>query len=505
MALSSFGISLFLLLGHLSQSFSQSSPNVSYKAAVVEFTPEQAANSGNVVKNLFALENLAAAAQKEKVNIIVFPEDAITGYNYSNRFAIYPYLEILPPTPRRGVTIIPCGESTYNDRFIFQRLSCIAKKYDMVLVANMGEKEVCKPDDRDCPDDGHYQYNVNVVFDEYGKFVAKYRKFNLYGPEKTFWDVPDIAEHVTFTTSFGVKFGVFTCFDILFKNPAFNMASKGEAANFIFTTAWGNQLPYFMSVAIQQAWSRRTGTTLLAANCHLPTYSSFPSTGSGIYSSGSAVSTFVSGQDFAPATGKLIVANMPPKRPYHQEVVKSDGVGTRRPKYMVITVLRGQSPAVARHTMQGVGTLTCSLEYQFKKRYEAETYGLGALIRHRNKEYTAVCTLFKCSDPFCLDTSFQPTTKASTIFSKISLSGDFPQRSVVFPVALLSGYQLLPAELLIFDGKKFTVENPKPSPLLSVSLWSILPDPSNPDFDPGNNLVMGVGEEMDTPTGNILE
>ena len=88
MALSSFGISLFLLLGHLCQSFSQSSPNVSYKVAVVEFTPEQVANIGNVVKNLLALENLAAEAQKEKVNIIMFPEHVITGYNYSNRFAI---------------------------------------------------------------------------------------------------------------------------------------------------------------------------------------------------------------------------------------------------------------------------------------------------------------------------------------------------------------------------------------------------------------------------------
>ena len=137
--------------------------------------------------------------------------------------------------------------------------------------------------------------------------------------------------------------------------------------------------------------------------------------------------------------------------------------------------------------MQGMGTLTCSLEYQIKERYEAETYGLGALIRQRNKEYAAVCMLFKCSNPLCLNTSFQPTTKEK--FSKISLSGDFPQQSVAFPVALFSGYQLLPAEFLIFNGNKLTVENPSPSPspLLFVSLWSILPDPPNPDFDPGNN------------------
>ena len=75
---------------------------------------------------------------------------------------------------------------------------------------------------------------------------------------------------------------------------------------------------------------------------------------------------------------------------------------------------------------------------------------------------------------------------------------------MVFPVALLDQYHLLPPEFLIFDEyeNKLTVED-LTRPFLSVSLWSILPNPPNLGCDPGNNPAMGVGEAMDNPTCDI--
>ena len=498
MALTYFGISLVFLLGHLCQSFSLSAPDVSFKAGVVEFKPDQASGSANIYRNLRGLEALAEEANSTGVQILVFPEDAITGYLYSDRGSIYPYLEVLPPTPDEGVSIIPCNNPMYENQFVLQWLSCIALHHQLVLVANMGEKVPCYPSDPYCPADGRYQYNADVVFEKDGRFIAKYRKFNLYGPEKNFWNVPPFPEHITFTTSFGVTFGVFTCFDILFTDPALRLVEKG-VKNFIFTTAWGNQLPYFMSVAFQQAWSRKTSTNLLAANCHWPTYPNFPSTGSGMYSSGNPISTFVSGQEFTPGTGHLVVGQMP-DGPGEKVVVKADSVGTKRASRLKIVILDNSGSASVSDKSPDVPTpLTCTLKYDFTP-VEGETYGLGALIRKRNNEHTGVCTLFKCTDSSCSDTTFQPTTEASTIFSKISLTGGFPEGSEVFPSVVANHYHLLPTRYITVAGNTLTVNDPTPRPLLSVNLWSILPKPATK-----YNLFTGGGEAVNETTCNLFE
>ena len=183
----------------------------------------------------------------------------------------------------------------------------------------------------------------------------------------------------------------------------------------------------------------------------------------------------MSGIEFAPATGHLIVAKVPPDGPHEEVIERPESVGTQRPEYMVVTILSGKSPVYSSHTLpEAKTTLTCSLKYSLKKRYLDETYGLGALVLRKENEYHAICTLFKCTDPSCKDASFQPTTEAFTIFSSISLSGDFPEGSVLFPGAIGNHYHLLPPEHLQLEGNTLTVKNPNPSSLISVNLWSIL-------------------------------
>ena len=462
---------LFLvLLAHPCWSFSLPRTSQPYIAGVVEFTPDQSIGSANVTHNLLAYDNLTAQANLKGVQIIVFPEDGINGYWYLDRDAIYPYLEELPPIPKSPTTIIPCKDPKYANLPIFQELSCIALRHKVVLAANMGEKQPCTSSDPHCPPDGRYQFNTDVVFENDGSFVTKYRKFNLYGNETKVFDAPLTPEHVMFNTSFGVTFGIFTCNDITFWDPPLVLVEKG-VQNFIFPTAWGNTPPYFVSVAFQQTWSLVTGTTLLAANFHNPTYPFLPGTGSGIYSSGTPLSTFVSGEDFAPATGHLIVAELPKGPGMGQDVVDPDRVGLYWQTGLQFVILNGTSPiSVVYKSAQANSTLTCSLSYSFKKHATNETYGLGvSLYPH----YNAGCALVKCSNASCTGTSYQPTTKASTVFSYISLSADFPKWRAVFPVAFGNNYKLLPPEQLHHEGNTLTIKGAN-EPLISVSLWSML-------------------------------
>ena len=340
----------------------------------------------------------------------------------------------------------------------------------------MGEKQPCTSSDPHCPPDGRYQFNSNVVFEIDGSFVTKYHKFNLYSNENRVIDAPVTPEHVMFTASFDVTFGVFTCYDILFKDPPLVLVEKG-VQNFIYTTSAGSHLPYFVSVAIQQAWSLMTGTTLLAANTHDLASPLFPITGSGIYSSGTPLSTFVRGEDFVPATGHLIVAGLPKAPGVGQVVVDPDGVGLASVTKLQITILNGTSPiSISDESAQVSTTLTCSLSYSFKEYVSNETYGPGVGVNTSDNVRSAICTLVKCSDASCSDNSYQPAIKASTVFSYISLSADFPNGSVVFPVAIDNNYKLLPPEQLSLEGNTFTLKDVH-DPLISVGLWAILPSP----------------------------
>ena len=83
----------------------------------------------------------------------------------------------------------------YNNQFILQSLSCIARRHQVVLVANMGEKVPCSSSDPHCPSDGRYQYETTVVFESDGRFVTKYRKFNVIKLEREELDAPPFPQH----------------------------------------------------------------------------------------------------------------------------------------------------------------------------------------------------------------------------------------------------------------------------------------------------------------------
>uniref|UniRef100_F7BWG2 Biotinidase n=1 Tax=Ornithorhynchus anatinus TaxID=9258 RepID=F7BWG2_ORNAN len=190
-------------------------------------------------QNLDIYEEQVVTTAREDVQIIVFPEDGIHGFNF-----------------------------TRNDAEILQRLSCMAIKGKMFLVANLGNKQPCEQSDHRCPPDGRYHFNTNVVFDEKGMLVASYRKQNLY--YEYGFDPPLEVDHATFDTPFAGRFGIVTYFDILFFEPMVSLLTEYNVKHVAYPTAWMNQLPLLTAIEIQQAVAIAFKVNVLAANIHLP-------------------------------------------------------------------------------------------------------------------------------------------------------------------------------------------------------------------------------------------
>ncbi|KAM6900024.1 biotinidase [Xenentodon cancila] len=255
-------------------------------------------------KNLDIYEEQAARAAQQGAQILVFPEDGIQGFNFT-RLSISGYLETIPDPEQESWN--PCTDpDRYNNTEVLQRLSCMAQRHNLYLVANMADLQPClqKTDpSSSCPADGHWQFNTNVVFRSDGLLVARYHKHNLYFEEA--FDKPPQAEIVTFDTPFAGRFGLFICFDILFHDPTVTLVERG-VRQLIFPTAWMNQLPLLDAIQFQRAFSLGANVTLLAANTrndHLIM------TGSGIYTPFSA--TYHHAMRGDPEEGKLLVSRVP--------------------------------------------------------------------------------------------------------------------------------------------------------------------------------------------------
>lgn len=83
------------------------------------------------------------------------------------------------------------------------------------------------------------------------------------------FNAPKEPEMVTFDTTFG-KFGIFTCFDILFHDPAVALVKDLHVDTILFPTAWMNVLPHLSAVEFHSAWAMGMGVNFLASNIHRP-------------------------------------------------------------------------------------------------------------------------------------------------------------------------------------------------------------------------------------------
>ena len=92
----------------------------------------------------------------------------------------------------------------------------------------------------------------------------RYRKRHLFGSEALYLDAGVLDGGDSFRTSFGVAFGLFICFDLLWMR-----APDAALRHFAFPTDWVNDLAGLRvdkATLAQRAWSTAHGRTLLAAN-----------------------------------------------------------------------------------------------------------------------------------------------------------------------------------------------------------------------------------------------
>ncbi|XP_042319095.1 pantetheinase-like [Sceloporus undulatus] len=437
-------------------------------------TPEDALKLMN--KNLDILEEAIKTAAEQGAQIIVTPEDGIYGWVFT-RDTIYPYLEDIP-NPQ--VNWIPCIEpERYGSTPVQERLSCMARNYSIFVVANMGDKKTCNSSDPQCPSDGRYQYNTNVVYDSDGKFVARYHKYNLFASEVYFNYAKD-PQFVNFDTPFG-KLGVFTCADMLnFHEPAVSLVEKFNVDTVLFPTAWMNTLPLLSAVQYYSAWAMGMRVNLLAANIHKP---QFDITGSGIFApDGPKVYHF----DMETQNGKLLLAQLdihPRLSPTYPPPVNwslyASSVKHFVPETQVFTgsiyfdnfTFAELSQQAGNYTVCHKG-LCCHLSYKMTEKREDEIYAVGAfdgLHVIEGEYYLQICTLLKCNSTD-VKSCGQRVDMAHTRFDSFSLSGTF-NTSYVFPEVLLTETQLAPGEFKVLtDGR--LISNKKISkPLLSVALF----------------------------------
>ncbi|XP_044304940.1 pantetheinase-like [Varanus komodoensis] len=447
-------------------------------------SPEEALKFMN--KNMDILEKAIKAAAKQGAHIIVTPENGIYGFGLS-RETLYPYLEDIPDPQ---VNWIPCTDPERFGRApVQERLSCLARNNSIYVVASMGDKKPCNHStDPKCPSDGRYQYNTNVVFDSDGRLVARYHKYNLFMVELEQYNSPHEPELVTFDTAFG-KFGTFTCFDILFHDPAVALASDPKVDTILFPTAWMNVLPHLSAVEFHSAWAMGMRINFLASNTHSR---SLNMTGSGIYApDGSRAFHY----DTESEKGHLLIAELDshPRtvfpatnwssyattiEPFHKEHSFTGVIFFDEYTFSELS-------KEADHLTVCQKGLCCHLNYKMTEHREDEVYVLGAfdgLHVVEGEYYLQICTLLKCGSTD-LQSCGQPVTTAQTRFDYFSLSGTF-STNYVFPEVLLSGIQLAPEEYQVLSDGQLISKNGTSQPLLTVTLfgrWYEM-DPPHPYF-----------------------
>ncbi|NWW43145.1 VNN2 protein, partial [Pedionomus torquatus] len=436
-------------------------------------------------KNMDVLEGAIKEAAQQGAHIIVTPEDGIYGWRFT-REAIYPYLEDIPDPE---VNWIPCTDPTrFGPAPVQERLSCMARNNSIYVVANVGDKKPCNSSDPSCPSDGRYHYNTDVVFDPEGKLVARYHKYNLFRGETQF-NYPKEPEAVTFETPFG-KFGVFTCFDILFREPAVVLVRELQVDTVLFPTAWMNVLPFLTAVEFHSAWAMGMGVNLLSANTH---NIGLAMTGDGLFTPEGPVTYHY---DSRTEEGRLLVAELsarPRLSPTYPPAVnwssyatsikmipeENTFLGAVRRDVFTFSELRSK----AGNSTVCQGDLCCHLVFQMSNKSQDEVYVLGAfdgLHGSLIKYHWQICTLLKCKSPD-LETCGQPVETARTEFEMFSLSGTFGT-NYVFPEVLYSGVQLAPGEFEVLRDGRLRSKQGTSEPLLTATLFGRLyeKDPPHP-------------------------
>ncbi|ELU06718.1 hypothetical protein CAPTEDRAFT_83484, partial [Capitella teleta] len=411
-----------------------------FKAAVYEHVPvlqeTQYAAAFVIQANLDIFEEQVQIASTQGASIIVFPEYGLTGLGWG-RDRLREIAEEIPDPRTEDST--PCDNS--NITLIQRSLSCMAQHSEIYIAVNMISKEKCTiTEDPDCRDDGLYLYNTNIVYNDMGKLVGRYRKWTLF--YETALDQPKTVEHDYFDTSFG-RIGTFICFDVIFAPPAIELVEQFDIDTALFPTAWQSLIPIFQGVGYHESWAILTGTNLLSSEIHVP-IAKFA--GSGINIGGSGATSYYFDDDIL-SPPKLLISEVPvhPPKPHAAELPTLPNVD---PDYEIFeTDIHGDTFRMvalewgSHEIFVTHENTSCYLNYTYKHKDPEELLAFGVfqgLHRDAHNYYIQVCLITKCADSHNPDSCGDRVLQSNTVFESFSMRGEFSSR-YVFPTVVIDG------------------------------------------------------------------
>ncbi|XP_046688641.1 vanin-like protein 2 isoform X2 [Homalodisca vitripennis] len=432
---------------------------LSYTAAVVEFAPTQSDHgpADTLLDNARRYIDIIKTAATHNANIVVFPECGLTTIKIPVvRQDIFPFLIELPE-----VGTNPCD--LVDSHQVLQLLSCAAKHNAIYVVVNLSELAHCSVGETDCPPDGSLFYNTNIAFNKSGHIVARYRKTNLFiEPEFSIMKIPDYS---WFDTDFGVRFGIFTCFDILFKEPTATLLREQNITDFVYPTAWFSELPFYSAISVQAGWAYANDVNLLAAGYNNPKNKN---TGSGIYEGRDGEAVAHMSRD---TTTRLLISTVNTKQRgtplSHSEKITITGVNFQEHKLDIdffhynlenftSTVISGPDTNLEYYN-EG---FRCKISVQVSITGDGPTYRLVAWSGLRTyagdkTAYVEFCGVIACPDTQLSSCGYEPNFLSHHVqFSQISIRSVSKKSLFSYPITLTDGLLSFPAKLFSFTSEK---------------------------------------------------
>lgn len=469
-----------------------------YHAGVVEYPDETGTPRERTTKATAGFVAILESNDTADLDILVFPE-----YVLGN-------LDMATFVPHPSQNITPCYSPDYE--LFLVELSCATRSRGIYVVINVVEKELCGDNYgsdtlNPCPAAGYRYFNTNIVLDRSGRVVSRYRKSHLWRREYYTRATMRQPELATFETDFGVTFGHFICFDMLFYEPAMQLLLERNVTDIIYPTYWFSELPFLGAVQLQEGWAYANNVNLLAADASQP---SGRTTGSGIYAGRAGRLAAVIHEQ---PTLQLLKAHVP-KRTH---ITSGGGIGgipelpaqmvpgfepqlmTRR--YTELATYRDYnvdifSTRLLEAEFQNVtqrlchGNFCCSFQLQRRPissstSYASYRYRLGVYLGNRtalilvDRSELAVCALFACLDEQ-LSSCGRIYPKHIDVanryyFERIRIEGHFPAatRRLIMP-STLDG-TMLPLSVSQFNW----TESPPAKQLLATHIQLELLLPKN--------------------------
>jgi predicted amidohydrolase len=251
-------------------------PRHSYRAASVIHFPLNVTSSltpaETIRLNLNAYNDHVEIAAGQGAEIIVFPESG-TGYLAGNDSNIRSWCE---PMPAPGWRAEDCGNASTTTPPAFQHMqhaywaSCAAQAFKIDIVLNFGYHQLTTDE----------YFNSDAAFNQFGFLLAIYRKSHINA--RPYLTQPVTPDPITFVSSFGVQFGMFTCYDMWFHDPMDEEIRLLNVTDFVYPNGMASMAPLMTIDQVHAGWS-------LTHNVNLVSATMFPTGGAGAFHRGNAL------------------------------------------------------------------------------------------------------------------------------------------------------------------------------------------------------------------------